>query len=565
MPSHSPATEVHRIFLGPAATLQVTLFENPNFGGRSVSLGVGQRRFFTPATPDFNDVASSIRVPAGLVVVLYTDADDGGGYGLSVDLLEDCPDLSTYHMPKAVSYVSVFTSARSDGLVWARALVQNGTYVPGHWERQRADGTGPANPGVGAVSPRIPPHTPPVTTSIQVTGTTAVIATLGPQNAVQSSFWQNVVANQFGVVGNDFDGAEELGSAAFERASNNVFIPDSINFWYPQKSPRDHTNRYFKRTLIGTLHDAHLAPISGTYVDHDLNIDIAPDDAYRYMITEGFPRTYTDIMSAEWNGSFHTQGHPSCDRPEDIAEFQFVEAEVLPSSDLTSGVNEGLRDRINATPNRKIAVHGPWIYDKAHCCHAEIHPAEQIWWREPESAGVTKYQFNVICDASGRFWWRDQMDDGVKLKPWGAPLVRGVFAIAFEIPVPASISVVQRPHLVFEVSEISSHNVVTQSSGHPISALVYRDATLVTFIPHSDAFAVSFEQVGEADNGQIRGFLVMRTSVGFLGQTVVNAQYPAGTDVNTINQDDERKIFTKEEGRYMFTVSQFLSTPTSHL
>ena len=157
------------------------------------------------------------------------------------------------------------------------------------------------------------------------------------------------------------------------------------------------------------------------------------------------------------------------------------------------------------------------------------------------------------------------MDDGVKLKPWGAPPVRGVYAIAFEIPVPHSISVVQRPHLVFEVSEISSHNVATQSSGQPISALVYRDATLVTFIPHSDAFAVSFEQVGVADNGQIRGFLVMRTSVGFLGQTVVNAQYPAGTDVNTINQDDERKVFTKEEGRYMFTVSQFLSTPTSHL
>lgn len=122
---------------------------------------------------------------------------------------------------------------------------------------------------------------------------------------------------------------------------------------------------------------------------------------------------------------------------------------------------------------------------------------------------------------------------GVKLKPWGAPPVRGVFAIAFEIPVPDSISVVQRPHLVLEVSEIDSHNVATQSTGQPISTLVYRDATLVTFIPHSDAFAVSFEQVGVADNGQIRGFLVMRTSVGFLRQTVVNAQYPAGTDVNT--------------------------------
>ena len=39
----------------------ITLFEEPNFGGRSRVLDIGQRRFFTP--DDFNDVASSIQVP----------------------------------------------------------------------------------------------------------------------------------------------------------------------------------------------------------------------------------------------------------------------------------------------------------------------------------------------------------------------------------------------------------------------------------------------------------------------------------------------------------------------
>jgi hypothetical protein len=229
----------------------------------------------------------------------------------------------------------VFTSARSDGFVWARATVQNGQYVPGHWERQRADGQGPANPGVGAVAPPIPPHQPPVTTSIQVNDSKSVITTLGAQTPTQSSFWEHVVADQLGVVGNDFDGAEEIGSAAFERASNSHLIPDFINFWYPQISPRDHRGRYFKQTLIGILDDAHVADAPTTYIDHDVNIDIVPHPKYKWLITEGHPRTYTDIMSAQWNTP-HEGGQPSCDDPESIHEFDVVEVEILPNSDVIS-------------------------------------------------------------------------------------------------------------------------------------------------------------------------------------------------------------------------------------
>jgi hypothetical protein len=67
---------------------KVTLFEAPDFAGRSLTLDVGQHRFFTP--DDFNDLASSIRVPAGFVAMLFEHADNGGGYGKAVDLLEDC-------------------------------------------------------------------------------------------------------------------------------------------------------------------------------------------------------------------------------------------------------------------------------------------------------------------------------------------------------------------------------------------------------------------------------------------------------------------------------------------
>jgi hypothetical protein len=546
------------IFIGFVSSDQVSLFENPGFSGRSISLGIGQHRFFTP--DDFNDIASSIRVPAGLVVVLYEDADEGGGYGISVDLLEDCPDLSVYNLDNKVSYVTVFSSTRSDGFVFARAILQNGTYVPGHWERQRASGQGPANPGVGAVSPPIPPHVQPVTTTIQVSGTRSVITSLGAQSAAENSYWKHAVNDQFGVISSDFRGAEEIGTAAFERASNNPVIPDFINFWYPQlpRDPRDH-RRPVKRTLIGTVDDVHIAEISGTYVDHDLNISIAPDDLHKYLITEGYPRTYTDIMSAEWRVSFHTHGQPDCNDPKSVKEFDFVEAEILPSSDFNSGISEDLRDRIAATPNRTIGVYGPWIYDKGHCCHAEIHPAEQIWWREG-SGTPTTYQFNIICDASKRFWWRDQMDDGTKLKPWGAPPIKGLFAIAFEVDPPSPGR--DFGPLDFEASDISSHNLTLPSGAKPVYELVYQNLTLITFVPNNDAFSVSFEEVGTAD-GKIRGFLVMEATVGKLTQTVVNDKFPPGTDVNAINQDDERKVFEKEEGHYRFTVTQRHATPAA--
>ena len=112
------------------------------------------------------------------------------------------------------------------------------------------------------------------------------------------------------------------------------------------------------------------------------------------------------------------------------------------------------------------------------------------------------------------------------------------------------------PPLAFEVSLVSGHNVAALSSGSPTSRLEYQGPTLIRFVPDSDAFTVTFEQVGTADNGRIRGFLVLETSVGRLSQKRVDRKFPAGTDVNAIHEGDERKVFGKEEGHHMFTLSR---------
>src|SRR6476659_2895122 len=107
--------------------MPITLFENPGYTGRSLTIDLGTRRFFTP--DDFNDVAASIQVPAGLVAILYEHADDAGGFGVVVDLMEDCPDLGVYGMAKRVSYVNVIASPNVQGFVWARAVVENGQFI----------------------------------------------------------------------------------------------------------------------------------------------------------------------------------------------------------------------------------------------------------------------------------------------------------------------------------------------------------------------------------------------------------------------------------------------------
>jgi len=387
---------------------------------------------------------------------------------------------------------------------------------------------------------------------LEVQGASTVITTLGPQDFSQSSTWQHAVNDQMGVLGTDFRGAQEIGTAAFERASNNPVLPDFLNFWYPQRPARDHRPPH-KRTLVGALREVHIADISGTFQDHDLNIDVTPDPLYQYLVTDGHPREYTDIMSLQWNGTFHQSGQADCDDAKSKEEFSFVEAEIQATRNMGSGVAELLRDGIAAAADGKVGLYGPWIYDKGHCCHSEIHPAEQIWWRAGTNGAMT-YHLNVICDASGRYFWRDQMDDGTKLKPWGAPPITGVFAIAFEVapPDPARPT----PPLLFDVALVSGHNVVPSPAGNVNSELSYQGATLIRFTPNSDAFTATFEQVGTAENGMIRGFLVVETTVGLLTQKRIDASFPAGTDVNAIDEGSERGVFAKEEGHHMFTVSQ---------
>src|SRR5260370_13376856 len=59
--------------------LGVVLFEQPNFGGQSLTLAIGHHPLTGAA--DLEKMVSSVLVPAGLVAMLHDQADASGGGG----------------------------------------------------------------------------------------------------------------------------------------------------------------------------------------------------------------------------------------------------------------------------------------------------------------------------------------------------------------------------------------------------------------------------------------------------------------------------------------------------
>ena len=135
----------------------VVVYEHQNFGGRSRPLPVGSHRFYNV---EFNDMISSIKVPAGFVVIVFEHADDNGGYGISVDLMEDCPDLSKYDFNDKISYITVLSVPSGVPCRWVRNNNVNGQFFEGHWDNGPLMIFADGSRQTVTVSPSIPPNTP---------------------------------------------------------------------------------------------------------------------------------------------------------------------------------------------------------------------------------------------------------------------------------------------------------------------------------------------------------------------------------------------------------------------
>lgn len=568
-----PNTDAVLIQLAPT-----TIFSSSGFNGQPQELSLGENRI---------SGASSIRVPPGTVAVLYQFADDAGGYGVSVDVMEDQSDLASFGLDR-VAFVRIFAARKDNLFSYARGAMRDGQYIPGHWERDRASGNPVSAVGVAVASPPLPARGATIATAVQRQGPVWTISHLGTQSSADADTWA-LADRQMGVMGSDYRGPQRIGDAAFERASNNVAIPDWINFWYPNPPSmpaNDHRGRT-KRTLVGNILDKltknwsgivmeqgpgglqartisgeydlssppGIANIHGTYQDFDLNVDVLPYADYQYLIQDAHRperstiKTMKDLVDSD---------NDPCTDP-----FVRVEAEVDSSDTAKQKLVTALRSRIG----KPVAMYGPWIYDVGHCDHPEIHPAEQIWWTDTaftDYAGNVKvYNLNVIADSSKRFWWRSQMDGSNKMHPWGAPPITGVFAIAFELTLNQETTVQSGKQ--YKVQDVDFYNIKILPDNSRSFDLKYNGSTLVSFVPGSPVFNVSYEGVGlkPGSPNVVRGFLVIETTVGTVtqksnrgvilqGSSPTYIDVPPGADPDLVDQRIEQQIFEKTAGHYLF-------------
>jgi hypothetical protein len=318
--------------------MDVRIYEDVNFGGNSEALEIGEHRLFAAA--DLNDEVSSIKVPAGLVALVHEHADGAGGYGRSVDLLEDHADLATLGLGDTISYVEVFAAERdivsrnhatgetdTARVVWARGSLVNGQYVPGHWERPRAQ---PQPPGPAVVSPGPLPH-------------------LLHISKIQGDDWKNPPYDTSSATWS----SQVVGGSTYDGSDAHPFE------WVSVLNP--------------TIEQDDEVGIAGFAVGVDLSGADLP-------FTHPFGRDFEFgiLPDAEYEGLL-AQSNRDPDATNDNIKNAFPDGRRigLPvNGALPMEVEAGMvPDAYRAQVGDRVAVYGRWIVDAGHeDFHSEIHP-----------------------------------------------------------------------------------------------------------------------------------------------------------------------------------------------
>ncbi len=316
--------------------------------------------------------------------------------------------------------------------------------------------------------------------------------------------WTWVDNHQLGVMANDYDGKDEIGTAPVEREMRlGIGNPQFLNFWYPNTRPRDN-KRAFKQTMIGRVTGSKHYENEWVFPDYDIDIYVEPTPSFQFLIAE----------SPKPNASFLTKidAYRKLKSPNCPPHFDEVEAEIdlrdIHDKQFPAYFNEDMKT------SHYAGFYGAWIYDRGHCDQPEIHPAEQIWWRSVKE-NVTTLRLNLTCDYSNRYNKVDQFDsdDGLTvMRPWAEAPLKGVFAIPFKVK-PGTEKAIFRI-IQLDVNNLNGNNSVLFNKAR-INHFVFKGQKLVSVVePESKCMNITFEDVGLNAAGEVQGFVVITTAVG---------------------------------------------------
>jgi hypothetical protein len=295
----------------------------------------------------------------------------------------------------------------------------------------------------------------------------------------QHATWERAVSSSQGVVGRDPYG-QNIG---FEPEEKQIVV--SFDNWFPVDGN--------KHTLCGPVQRFEVYDGSGDELDH--NHFVVPNPAHHFILEEA-------LSSIDEDDVHDCAGRNDC-----------VETEVTPdgaffgnpwfsrNANLPAGASSVLT-------GREGCFYGPWVIEWAHGDRPEIHPSELVWWKSEGAGPKDVFRLYVLQDDSHRF------------VRWALPPMDGEFRIAFETPVDG-------PLQTYDIFEEDPWKRQVLTSQHPPSLwdsdddathrLLLDGRSLIVANeqqPRDDDIGVRFQELCQ-DGGRLRGYLALRTRVGF--------------------------------------------------
>ena len=334
---------------------EVTIYGEANFQGASASVASGE---FGESllVLHMNDAVSSIKVPTGMVAVVYEHADSGGGFGRFVDFLEDQPDLSVFGLNDQISWIRAFDAHSAQFGQWVRnaivsthlMAVVNSRFVEGHWSG--SNDPIPYNP-----TPVVAPYekSPTLLHACTWAGT----PWSNPSMDTSDPSW---ASNLLG--GKTFDGTVDH---PFEWVSalnppRVAHTPPPFNLPYVDGVQQDD-----QVAVSGVVVAPHASgndiPFTHPF-GRDFEFGIVCDPEYESLLAQAnrlpppleYPLTEGELA---WNDA-HRVGFPT---PAGVLPLE-IDGNLVP-------------DDYSAVRGDRVVVYGRWIVDAGHDdFHTEIHP-----------------------------------------------------------------------------------------------------------------------------------------------------------------------------------------------
>ena len=534
----------------------VTVFKDVNFSGQSKTFGIGS--FALNDSNNLANMVSSITIPAGLVAIIYDQADANGGYGTSVDLMEDCPQLSAYNFDDKPAYITVFSAKNTEGFIWVRGKMLNAQYVAGHWERARANGINP-NSAIAVVAPPIAPRQPdPNDLSIAPQATQADIdefnnlynnqigaGVLGGSNNRPFYYHANQ-PNELVYKYQKLIDASRLPSGFLQWATNKLagisvvggalsMIPYTgkvlieyvdemkdwllgssstamlIDAWYPVSEN--------KVTVCGKMVD-NVSICSQDYlhtkltVDKDVNIELTPDNNFAWATNNRW------LKSSEQKNTI---------------EGEVKMKDLINLNTTTGNTNETTIPHnpllIKILKDSNVCIYGPWMADilDFHAKVAipftddnidlgkldintnnEIHPVNQLWYKNGNDL-----QLIAIADGNGYF----DKKSNTEIAASGLHFSRS-FYIPFLIPKPNS-KITALTGLTsyeydidgigFDFTDIAPVEVKAKTYSWKYGGVEVLKIVDNSIIKLQKTHDVSFYKMGTRPDGSIQGYIIVET------------------------------------------------------